>query len=409
MQGKELIQFDNGLRLVFVKKPEGKVRASLKIYFLVGSEDEETPRGIAHLLEHSVFKGTSEYSQEELSIELNKICANANASTSVDFTNYRAKFPKSNINRVFELFSAMIFDSVFDTDELEKEKNVIIEEINMCKDDPPRFAFQNLMGSMFMGTGMGSDIAGEPELLKTVTRDDLIGFRNTHYIPQNTIISVSGDLDRDIVKNLVEKYFVKRFCEINGEELTLKKYTPTYNRPANLVVKNNGLIQSNVMMGIYIMDYLSEDKRKFKLINFILGGSMSSRLFKKLRNELGLCYSIYSDTYLYKNNGVMLIDFSTTKKNRQKAIEMVRDEIDNILKNGITQEEFETAKSVIVNTFLMEQDDQPYVNLTYLAFSGELDDPKRVLEELESMSKDDCEAVFRKYVDTNNIHISVVE
>ena len=163
------------------------------------------------------------------------------------------------------------------------------------------------------------------------------------------------------------------------------------------------------MMGMYIMDATSDlDQKKFAITNFVLGGSMSSRLFTKLRNEMSLCYSIYTDTYTYKNNGFMLVDFSTTKKNRELAIEAVKNEITNILQNGITEEEFDTAKSVLLNTYLMKQDD-PYLNISYLSYNGTLKDPEENIEEIKSITKEECEEVFRRYVNLDNMHISIVE
>lgn len=403
-----VITFDNGLRLVFKKADDGKVKASVNILVLVGSENEETPKGLAHLLEHSMFKGTKNYTQEQLSVEFDKICASTNASTSSEWTTYKAKFPKFNAERVFELMSEMFFDSVFDENELEKEKQIIIEEIKMCNDDPSRFAFDKLIESMYSGTPMGFDIAGEPELLKKVTREELVNFRNLHYIPQNTIISVIGDFDVEEIKLLVQKYFAERFKEINGKEFVTKTYLPNIKRASSTVINIKDLFQSNIMMGLYTMDILNLNRRRLSLMIFILGGSMSSRLFKKLRNEMSLCYSIYADKYYYKNNGFMLIDFSTSKQNRDVAIETVKNELQNILDNGVTDEEFETAKSVLVNSFLMHQDDL-YINLSHFAYTGKIENPEDVLADLKSMTKAECESVFREVVNLDELHISVVE
>ncbi len=409
MKKKEIIvEYENGLRLIFKKKETNKVKASLDILVLTGSENESSPKGLAHLLEHSMFKGTKDYSQEELSVEFDKICANTNASTSNEFTTYKAHFPKFNVKRVFELFSSMFFDSVFDEKGLEKEKQIIIEEIKMCNDNPPHFAFDKLMESMFSNTPMGYDIAGVPELLTKVTREELINFRNSHYIPQNTIISVIGDFDIEEIKSLVQTYFSERFKEIDGNESFVKTYLPNIKRATNTVINTKDLFQSNVMMGLYTMDALNPNRRRFSLMAFILGGSMSSRLFKKLRNEMSLCYSIYTDKYYYKNNGFMLIDFATSKKNRDIAIDAVKKELQNVLDNGITDEEFETAKSVLVNSFLMQQDDI-YINLSYFAYTGKVEDTDEILADLKSMTKAECESVFREVVNLDELHISIVE
>ncbi|MBP3630557.1 MAG: insulinase family protein, partial [Clostridia bacterium] len=255
MNNSKLITFKNGLRLEFVTKPQNMVQATFKVAFMVGSEDEKKEEGLAHLLEHCMFKGTKEYTQEQLSIELDKICAMPNASTSAEFTIYEAKFPKFNIESLIELFSKMIFESTFDESGIENEKLVVIEEIKMHNDVPSDCAFDQLTNTMYAGTGLGFDIAGDEKLLKKLTRQDLIDFRNTHYIPENTIISVVGDFDEKIIMELIEKYFASRFCEINSALKEQKKWTQEVHNKPQVVVKNKKINQANVMMGAYTTGY----------------------------------------------------------------------------------------------------------------------------------------------------------
>ena len=408
MKDSKLITFDNGLKLEFVKKPKNMVQASLKVSFLVGSEDETKEEGLAHLLEHCMFKGTKEYSQAELSIELDKLSAIPNASTSAEFTIYEAKFPKFNIEKLVELFSKMIFESTFKDQEIESEKLVVLEEIKMHNDVPSDCAFDQLINTMYAGTSLGFDIAGDASLLKKVTRQHLIEFRNKYYIPQNTIISVVGDFEEPYVKAIVEKYFVSRFCEINDGVLTQKCWTKAVNNTPKMVVKDKKINQANVMMGAYTTGYENPDRLKLAIILFVLGGSMSSRLFVRLRNELSLCYSIYTDHLNYKNNGFMLIDFSTSNAFCDKAIEEVKSVINEVIKNGITNDEFELAKNVLLNNFLMSQD-IPQSHISYIAYTGELFDAKLREQDIRKLQKKECEDVFRKYISPEKFFISIVK
>lgn len=408
MRDAKLITFDNGVRLEFVKKPTNMVQASLKIAFLVGSEDEKKEQGLAHLLEHCTFKGTKDYSQEQLSIELDKICAMPNASTSAEFTIYEAKFPKFNVERLFELYAKMLFESSYDANAIESEKLVIIEEIKMNNDVPADFAFDQLINIMYHGTGLGFDIAGDPKLLKRVTREELIQFRDNHYIAENTIISVVGDFDEGEIVRLVDKYFVTRFTAVKSTSLAKKRWTEVVNQPPVKVVKNKSLNQANVMMGCYGVGYEDIDRLKLATILFILGGSMSSRLFVKLRNQLSLCYSIYAHQYIYKNNGFVLIDFSTSVENLENAIQAVRKVIDELILNGVSDEEFELAKNVLLSNFLMGQD-IPQSHISHLAYTGKLFDEKEREEEFRGLTRKECEDTFKKYISSENFFVSIVK
>ena len=204
---QELITFNNGLQLVFVAAP-GLYTARVKVQFLVGSEDEKDEFGMAHLLEHELFKGTSKYSQKELSEQFSRLAAEPNASTSSEFTSYRVRFPKPALKKVLNLLSDMIFDSVFDADELENEKNVIVEEIKMHQDHPSRRVFDELIAARFKNTGLGNRIAGREDLLRSVTREQLIAFKNKHYNAKNCSIIVAGDFNKKELIKLIEEYFV---------------------------------------------------------------------------------------------------------------------------------------------------------------------------------------------------------
>ncbi len=404
----KLIQFKNGLRLEFVSKPKNMVQASFKVAFLAGSEDEEREQGIAHLLEHCTFKGTKEYTQEQLSVEMNKISAVPNASTSAEFTVYEAKFPKFNVKRLIELFSKMIFESTYDERGIQSEKFVVLEEIKMHDDVPSDCAFDKLTNTMYKGTTLGFDIAGDANLLKDVTREDLVKFKEEHYIPENTIISVVGDFKEEEVVNLIENYFVQKFDRVKVVDKKIKKWNEKVVLKPETIIQNKKLNQANVMLGAYTVGYEDIDRIKLAIILFVLGGSMSSRLFVRLRNQLSLCYSIYSDQLNYKNNGFMLIDFSTSPINYERAIDEVKNVIDEIRKNGITEEEFILAKDVFLNNFLMGQD-VPVGHISYLAYTGKLFDTKKRETEIRSLQKSDCEAVFRKYIDRDKFFISVVK
>ena len=380
-----LIKFDNGLTLVFQKTPNFYT-AEVCVLFKVGSENELREFGISHLLEHSHFKGTTKYNQEQISEEFNKICAEPDASTSSEITKYKLTFPKPNLQKATELLSHILFDSVFDEKQIENEKKVIIEEIKMYNDRPSSCAFENLMGSMFKDSGLGNKIAGDIKLLKKIKPADLFEYKEKYYNADNCLIAVLGDFEEKEVRDLISKHFESRFNKTKSKNNICKNWTEKMYRKSESVFEAKDTEQANVFLGFYAPPATEKELIKLELINFILGGPMSSRLFVKVRNKLSLCYSIYSQQYSFKNNGMLIIAFSTTESKVKKAIDAVKSEIDKIRKSGVKDSEFNDAKENLLNMLLMEND-LPRISLTYLARNGQLFNLEEHINFIKNLTK----------------------
>jgi len=403
---QQLFEFESGLRLVFVKTPN-HYTAKIKIMFMVGAEDEDEPNGLAHLLEHSVFKGTDKLTQAEISEQFNNLSADIDASTSSEFTTYSANFPKPKLEEVMKLYSHILSSSKFDAKELEKEKQVIIEEILMHEDMPDQVCFDQLVALMYNDTGIGNDIAGKINNLSSMKRGDLIDFYNAHYHSKNMLISIVGDFEFSQIIDLVNFYFNKTFTKRRSKNAICKRWSKQSNAlPATGQTKKE-TFQANVMMGFRCPSYMDMERFDFGLIGFILGGSMSSRLFKKIRNELALCYMISSFEVPYKNNGFMAVNFSTSTENASKCIDAVNEVMVDIIKNGVTDQEFESAKALSIDRYLMSQD-YPKGNLRYLAYTNKILDSDEITCYLKNCSKNKALDIFRRYVQPEKAFISIV-
>lgn len=399
-------KYSSGLRLVFVQTPE-LYTAKLRVMFTVGAEDEEVPRGVAHLVEHSIFKGTKKLSQEEISEAFNKISADIDASTSSETTSYMATFPKIRFTDVCKLYSHILTESVFDEEEIEKEKAVIVEEILMHEDMPDQACFDQLIRLMFGDVGIGNDIAGKIELLKGVSPADLKAFHKDYYNNQNMIVEVVGDYNFEDVKQTIEQFFVVPFAKNNKLKGKTKKWSLlSLKEPKKeLLVKDT--LQDNVMMGYRCPSYVDMERFDFGLIGFIIGGSMNSRLFKKIRNELALCYMISSFEVAYRNNGFMAINFVTSPKNTKKCINAVNEVIADIIKNGVSEAEFVEAKNLTIDRYMMSLD-MPKGNIKYIAYKDELLDTKMITNYLKNCTRAKSVEVFKKYIAPEDVFISVV-
>lgn len=400
---QKLITFPSGLRLIFVKTP-GYYTAGFKLVVEVGSEDEKAPNGIAHLIEHSIFKGTDKLSQEEISEHFNRLSADIDASTSSEFTAYKSTFPKRNLVPVVELVSHILRKSVFDAREMEKEKQVIIEEILMHEDNPDQLAFDKLVQTMYSDVGIGNDIAGEIKNLQRVTKKEVKEFYSSHYHASNFLVSIIGDFNEDEVVDVVKKYIDKPF-------FVGKPVKKAWSRESDVkpvtIKSQKDINQANILIAFRTLPYTDFKRVEVGLIGFILGGSMSSRLFKKIRNELGLCYSIYAFDMNYKNNGFLGISLGTSAVNAKTAIDAVNAEIKRVLTEGVTDEEFEIAKNLTLDKYQISND-TPSTNLSYLSYTGKLFDQEEMIDYIKSVTRDQALKVFREFVKLENEFISIV-
>ena len=401
---QQFFKFESGLRLVFVSSP-GFYTAKLNIMFLVGSEDEKSPKGLAHLLEHSIFKGTDKLTQDQISEAFNEMSAEIDASTSSETTVFSASFPRGKLQDVSKLYSHILTESVYKREEIEKEKQVIIEEILMHEDMPDQACFDQLIRSMYSDCGIGNDIAGEIDLLKKTTPNDIRKFHQSYYHTKNMLVSVVGDFDFTKVKEIVDQYFNKPF--IREENIKFKGWSEVSKVTPSVSQSKKDTMQANVMMGYRCPAYTDFERFDFGLIAFILGGSMNSRLFTKIRNELALCYMISSFEVSYKNNGFMAINFSTSTKNTAKCIEAVKGVLEKVIKDGVSDSEFESSKNLNIDRYMMSLD-HPKANLKYLAYTGEVLNPEKITNYLSKSTKEKALEIFRKYVQPENAFISIV-
>lgn len=401
---RELYRFDSGLRLVFIKT-EGYHTARIKITFEVGAEDEEKPTGMAHLVEHTIFKGTTKYSQEEISERFDALSADVNAYTSSEFTTYKANFPKRNLEKVLNLYSHILKDSAFDSEMIKKEKQVILEEIMMHEDNPDQLAFDNIVKLMYSDIGIGNDIAGEVLEFNKVTKETVFKFYKEHYHSANMLVSVIGDFEFKTVIEMVDKYLSSPFKKkgvVKCKQWSKKSKT----KPKSKVVYKD-INQANILLGFKTMSHIALERIDLGIIGFILGGSMSSRLFKKIRNELSLCYSVYGFEINYANNGFFGISLATSPQKSDVAISAVNEEIMKIIENGVTDEEFENSKNLMLDKHLMNQD-LPNAGLHYLSYTNKLVDMEVLTNYIKGVTKESALEVFRKYIHPNKEFISIV-
>lgn len=390
-------KYDNGLRLI-INKMNGFVSASAGILVKTGSINEtEAENGISHFIEHVMFKGTSSRSAFEISDHIDRIGAQINAFTSKELTCYYTKSTGEHLANSLEILSDIFFNSVFDKDELEKEKGVIIEEINMSEDTPEELCLDILAKSYYGESGLGQTILGPAKNIKKFTREDVKAYMDKYYTADNVVISIAGDVDIDSAEKFVEEHFAANFTKKKSGAQVKSKPVPVKN-----LYKVKRIEQTHIgfaMKGFKMDDEISD---AFSIANTVLGGGMSSRLFQRIREELGLAYSVYSYASQYKTDGVLEIYAGVNTANRDLAVEAIVEEVKRFKKEGITEQEFLRGKEQIKSAFIMGREStasQMMLYGKYMIFLNSEYDVKERLKKLEKITHKDVLAAIEQSFD----------
>ncbi len=399
-------EFNNGLRLV-VNKMEGMLSVSIGVLVKTGSMNESNlDNGISHFIEHVMFKGTEKRSAFEISDHIDRIGAQINAFTSKELTCYYTKSTSEHTEDALEILSDIFFNSKFDKEELEKEKGVVIEEIKMSEDTPEEVCLDLLAQGYYGKKGLGQTILGSIKNIKSFTRDDVIKYMDKYYTADNVVISVAGNIDIEKATALVEKYFADKFTRLKST-VQLKTELP---EPKHLL-KSKRIEQTHIGFAMKGLSLNDKNNDALAIANIILGGGMSSRLFQKIREELGLAYSVYSYASGYKDNGILEIYAGVNTSLRDLAVEAILGQIDLLKKQKITEQEFNRGKAQIKSAFIMGQESTASQMLLYakhLILLGKEFDLKERIKRLEDVSIKDVSKVIDEYFCTKTMATATV-
>jgi len=313
----------NGIRIIH-KNNDSPV-SHLGILINTGTRDEnENEQGMAHFIEHVIFKGTKKRKAFHILNNLDNVGGDINAYTSKEETCIYASFLNEYYARTLDLLSDICFNSVFPEKELEKEKEVIYDEINQYKDDPSELIFDEFENLFFEGHPMGRNILGNKQSLKKFTKNDIVSFLLNNYHTDQMVISSVGKIEFEKLIKLVEKYFAT--IKPNLRKNTRKVFS-NYTPKVKIQKKNNH--QAHIIIGTPAYNFYEEGKTSLSLLNNILGGpGLNCRLNMNIREKLGFCYSIDSNYVPYSDSGIFNIYFATDFISVDKVIKLIYKELD---------------------------------------------------------------------------------
>ncbi|WP_455660733.1 M16 family metallopeptidase [Pradoshia sp.] len=336
----------NGVRVVL--EPISTVRSvAIGIWIKTGSRNEEPiNNGISHFLEHMFFKGTETRSAKEIAEAFDRIGGQVNAFTSKEYTCYYAKVLDNHATYALDVLGDMFFNSSFAKEELKKEKNVVCEEIKMYEDTPDDIVHDLLSQAVFEKHPLGYPILGTEEVLETITTDTLKQYVYDHYTPDKVVISVAGNVTEAFIKQ-VEALF----GQYEGGSARPELEKPSFH--ANKLVRKKDTEQSHLCLGYNGYDVGNENIYSLIILNNVLGGSMSSRLFQSVREERGLAYSVYSYHTSYQDNGLVVLYGGTGAKQVGELFSTIQSTLDVLSRDGITTKELENSKEQLKGSLML--------------------------------------------------------
>ncbi len=397
---------DNGLRIITEHIPFVK-SLSIGVWIETGSKNENLINtGASHFIEHMLFKGTATRSAKDIADIVDGIGGQINAFTAKECTCYYLKVLDSHYQLAIDLLADMLFNSNFNDSEIDKERSVILEEISMYEDSPEDVAHDLLSHTIFKDHSLGYPILGTRETLINMDRESLLSYMKEYYVPKNAVISVAGNFDED----LLLKEIKDKFEGWQGDEQQSSQVHPLkYNY--EIVEKVKDIEQTHLCIGYKGIEMGKRELYPLLVINNILGGSMSSRLFQSIREDRGLAYSVYSYPTIYKDGGLLTIYAGMNPSQLEEVSYLINEEIIKLVNNGLTSAELNKAKEQLKGNYILGLESTSS-RMTSIGKSelllGKTYSPKEIVQMIDDINMDEIDKIIKTIFSSNSFSASVV-
>jgi len=345
------VVLDNGMRVVTERIPTLK-SVTVGIWVNTGSRDERPSQaGYSHFIEHMFFKGTRSRSAAEISREIDGLGGEMNAFTTRETTTFYVKVLDQQLERALQLLSDLFYRSQFDPKEVEKEKQVVLEEIRMVQDDPEDYVQELHMMQILGHHPLGQSILGREETIRQLKRENILAYVGAHYDPARIVIAIAGNFGQRSLEKLVSRYF--RFARTGGTSSSADPVRRPPDVKGGVLVRQKALEQVHLCLGLRGVAAGHQDRYAAYALNSILGGSVSSRLFQEVREKRGLAYSIYSFLSGYSDGGTITVYAGTRAKEAARVVDLICREIKRLRSKGVEKRELERAKNQMKGSLML--------------------------------------------------------
>jgi predicted Zn-dependent peptidase len=398
------ITFPNGLRVLTEEIPSLR---SVAIGILIGAgsgNEEHKESGISHFIEHMGFKGTAKRSAYDIAHALDAVGGKINAYTSKEFTVYYAVVLDKHIDIAIDVLCDLLLNPLYKPDDVEMEKGVVLEEIKMYEDTPDELIHDLFAEKILHGHPLGKPTIGTAGTIRQVSREDIINYRKKWYSPENVIVSLAGALPGDAAARL-DPYF-KDWSSKGG---SLTKVMPEIK--GSLYLKKKQTEQVHLCLGVKGVSQTDEDRYPYSVLDSILGGSMSSRLFQEVREKRGLVYSIYSTSSPFRDFGLSYVYAGTSAQNLRQVIDLILNQLSLLKKEGLSKEELERGREYLKGTLVLGMESTSS-RMSWMAKSeyyyNRIMTIDEVFDKVDKVTQDDIIRLANKYFRDEYLTLAVI-
>ena len=408
MLNYKLSTLDNGLRVITAPVTGTKAITVLFLFGAGSRYEDKKINGISHFLEHMFFKGTQKRPTTlDISRELDSVGAGYNAYTGEEYTGYFVRVSSEHFDLGLDVLTDMMFGSKFDAEELEREKGVIIEEINMYNDDPRSKVELVARELIYPDQPLGRNIAGEKEIIRNMTRDEMVNYKKAHYTPENMVIAIAGGpSETDWLTTIKEKF--GHFAPGVKNEFVKVKENQT--EPA-LKIFHKETDQAHFILGWRSISRLDKRRPVLKVLSNLMGQMMSSRLFIEVREKRGLCYYVNADMVDFQDTGFWAVNAGVDINRAEEAIKVILQEIEKLKTELVSDEELKRSKenlkghlylsleeSMAVANFLAEQE----------LLWNEIEDPEVIAGKYEKVTKEEIRNLAQELFKKETMNLAMI-
>ena len=397
----------NGLRVLMVPQ-EGMATTALVLVEAGSKYETKDINGLSHFLEHLCFKGTIRRPNAiDISAELDGLGAEYNAFTSQEWTGYFAKARNADWQKTLDLVSDLYLNPIFNPNELEKEKGVVIEELHMYEDTPQRKVHDIFQRLLYGDQPAGWDVGGEPEIIRKITREDVISYRKKHYVASATLVVVAGSFKEAAVLKEIKKHFK----DIPNEKKHGKTATKEHQNKPALVIKHKASDQTHMVLGVRTFSLF--DKRRFALevLADILGGGMSSKLFQKVRDELGAAYYVNAGADLATDHGFLAISAGIEHSKLETVLKAIIGECNKLKEGNFTDEEVKRAKNHLSGRLMLALESSDELAMYYGGqeiLKKEMMKPEELVKKIEAVGKKEITALAKEIFQDAKLNLAMI-
>ncbi|PIR88756.1 MAG: hypothetical protein COU09_00465 [Candidatus Harrisonbacteria bacterium CG10_big_fil_rev_8_21_14_0_10_44_23] len=399
---------DNGLRIITIPQPNAVAMTALVLVETGSKYETKENSGIAHFLEHMCFKGTTTRPKPmQISSELDSLGAQSNAFTGHEYTGYYAKASADKAMEILDIIADLYINPIFSEDEIEKEKGVIIEELNMYEDMPHRKAGDYFLSLLYGDQPAGWDIGGDREVIKNAKRQDFLDFRERHYMPKATTLILVGKIDEEKMVEQAKRLFADMENKEKADKLPVKE---AQNKP-EVFLKEKKSDQAHIVLGYRALDMNDERRFALEVLGDVLGGGMSSRLFALLREKMGAAYYVGAGADLFTDHGYIEASAGIQLAKIDEAIKGILEEFKKLREEKISDEELERAKNHLTGSLLLGLETSDSLAVFYgiqELLKKEITTTDDLIRKIESVTAEDIQKLAQQLFAPENLNLVVI-